>query len=94
MPKKYRFGLAASSVAGQTMQLVGSEDAVTVSKQGFRKILPDFMVELQHSWDNNHKNKLRDSAIYGILIIMIKAFNAPYIPYIQSVSSYKKIIIL
>ena len=31
MPKKYKFGLAASSVAGQTMQLVGSEDALTVS---------------------------------------------------------------
>jgi len=29
MPKKYKFGLAASSVAGQTMQLVGSEDALT-----------------------------------------------------------------
>jgi hypothetical protein len=26
-----KFGLAASSVAGQTMQLVGAEDAFTVS---------------------------------------------------------------
>jgi hypothetical protein len=27
-----KFGLAASSVAGQTMQLVGAEDAFTVSR--------------------------------------------------------------
>ena len=30
MSRRPRFGVTASSVAGQTMQLVGSEDAVTV----------------------------------------------------------------
>jgi hypothetical protein len=29
--ERMKFGLAASSVAGQTMQLVGAEDAFTVS---------------------------------------------------------------
>jgi hypothetical protein len=30
--ERMKFGLAASSVAGQTMQLVGAEDAFTVSR--------------------------------------------------------------
>jgi hypothetical protein len=40
-PARMKFGLAASSVAGQTMQLVGAEDAFTVS---FTPVKDVFMV--------------------------------------------------